>query len=324
MSISDKLLPQGGLSVGNSVYVLGIHNNTLYILTSPTLTTAVMVPVYNNASINSTLNPLTSQRVIFTLGFQGDAITFTSNTSYLSNSSGVLSLSVINTLSTEPIYLSQNVYTPFSSPELILSSVLYSIYGGSSFEPLMVTLPDTTTVIMPIIVVPTSYFSGCSSGNSTPISDFNRVMNTTYCSHFNSTWCSSINSEAWVSQVECREGISYTYCPNGTTCNGTCKSACLKDNSDPLCTHNGSSFECSDRKPNVIIVNSSKTPTTPVEPSDTWWIIAIVITIVIIMAIIIYSLYHSKAPKTHHVNQYQHQSITRTQQPIINKPLMVN
>lgn len=308
MSTSDRLLPQGGISVSDSVYVFGVYNNTLYVLSS-IANDVVMVPVYTSPSTGSTLNPDVSNRITFSIGFRGDSITFVTSTNrYLSQASGTLTLSSTNTTPTEPIYLSQNVYTSFASPELVLSSVLYNIFGGSSFEPLQVRLQDSTVVEMPILLVPTSYFTGCRSGNNAPVTDFQRIVNTTYCSHFNQSWCSSgVDREAWTSQSECLEGRSYTYCANGTTCSGTCKSGCWNGTGNEECIFNGSSYNCQERTPDVMVVNTS-TPTTPsTTTSDSWWIILVVLAVIFIIATVVYALYARKRP-VHRQEHYHHQT----------------
>lgn len=295
---SNVLLPQGGLGFKHSVYILGIYQSDLYALVKGTLSSdVVMVKVYTNSSSSNVLNPALSAITPFTLSYMGDSLVFTTLSGmHLASSSGVMMLS--STI--EPIYFSQDTYTMFGTPSLILSSVPYTAFDDAN--ELQVKLQDGSTVTMPVLVVPTSYFSGCSVGNSLPISSVQKVMDTTYCSHFSQSWCIGADGEAWVDQADCLEGNTYTYCANGVSCSGNCKSGCFDSIANEVCVFESGSYVCMEES--GINVNVSAAP--PPEPIDTginwWWIILIVIAIIIVIGLLVWIAYRNRRQPDY----YQH------------------
>lgn len=301
MSVPNKLLPQGGIDVGDAVYLLGIYQTDLYILTvSGSTAQPVMVKAYVNSSTGSTLNSAALNATTFTVNFSGDATIFqASGGRFLVPSSGVLTLAT-NQPSTEPIFLTQNSYTQFSSPSMILSSVPHRIFGGSSNTNIQVTLDTGSVVTMPIVLVPTSYFSGCTSGNTQPISDLQSVLNVTYCSHFDRSWCSTVSQEAWVSQSECLIGNTYTYCVNGVSCSGNCNSACMNSSAGAVCDFQDGSYVCVEPEENIVVINNSTIPLVTVESTSSWWWIVIIIAIILVILLIAAAVRYRRQPTIYH------------------------
>lgn len=268
-------------------------------------TDLIMVKAYTNSSSSNVLNSSLSAIVNFSLGFNGDSLVLkTGSGLYLSSSSNTVVLS--NTIGS--IYFSQDTYTMFGTPSLLLSSVPYTLFNTTN--ELQTKLQDGSSVTMPILAVPTSYFSGCTIGNSSPITSVQKVMDTAYCSHFSQTWCTAADGEGWVDQGECIEGNTYTYCTDGISCSGNCKSGCFKSAEGEVCVLEGSNYLCMEKStPNVT---SSSTPVTPTDTGISWlWIILIVLAIIIVISLLVWAAYRNRKQPDY----YQHHQYTVHQNP---------
>jgi hypothetical protein len=298
MSTPNVLLPQGGLNAESIVYILGWYQSELYAMTSVS-TQFLMSKVYTNASLSQALSPTMANLTPFTLNYNGDAIVLQgSNSRYLVPNANVLTSSLTQS-TTEPIFMSQGSYTRFSDPSILLSSVPYKVYGGSNSTNLTVRLDDNTTVSMMLMFVPVSFFTGCTAGNNEPIVDTQSIMNVTYCSHENQTWCSTVAKEGWVEQSDCLVGNTYTYCVNGVSCNGNCNSGCFNSIPGSVCTFNGNQYECV--VPEAVIVVNNNNLTTTTTDGTSWWVILIIITIIIFVVILIAFAYrYQRRPTIDH------------------------
>lgn len=302
MSSPNVLLPQGGLNAESIVYVLGWYQSELYAMINLN-SQFVMSKVYMNASTNSNLSPAMANLIPFTLNYSGDAVTFTgSNSRYLVPDNNVLSSSLTQS-NTEPIFMSQGSYTRFSDPSIILSSVPYKVYGGSNNTNLTVRLDDNSTVSMLLMLIPVAFFTGCTEGNNQPVVDTQTLMNTTYCSHENQTWCSGVAKEAWVEQSDCLIGNTYTYCVNGVSCTGNCNSACLNAIPGSVCTYDGSEYQCVVPEA-VVVVNNTNNLTTSSDTGWSWWVILIIIAIIIFVVILIAFAYRHQSRK--HIDHHEY------------------
>jgi hypothetical protein len=323
---ANTLLPQGGLNNGSLVYILGIYQNDLYALVYNSMETS-MVKVYTNPTSGSTLNTALSQIITFRLGFAGDSYLFVTNTTpsqYLVTSSNVLVLSAGPPIQAQSLYLNQNTYTQLGSPSLLLSNVSYMVTNEAGV--VQVRLADGNLVTMSLLVVPTTFFRDCLSGGN-PVTDVQSVMNLTYCSRYNQSWCSTVPKQGWTTESECLEGNTYTYCPNGTTCSGNCKSACLSSPEAEVCVLQAETYECIPVITGVpfapIIENNNATvPLSDVTAETSWLtIIIIIIAIVIVVGVLIYVAYHSsKRRSDYHVSHEEHyilqQQPMQQQQPM--------
>lgn len=291
MSRSNVLLPQGGIPTGTNVYILGVYQNDLYVMTQGIIANnAVMFKVYTNSANGPTLNASLASILNFTITYNGDALIIrTSNQRYLSPSNEILALQTTVPPLTEPIFFNQGTYADFSTPSLILSSVPYRVFGSSANIALQVRLEDGTTTAMPLIIVPTTYYQDCSSGNTSTVTSIQSIFNTVYCSHFDQTWCSSgVDRNGWVDESDCLVGNTYTYCVNGTSCTGNCKSACLDSPINYTCDYTGNAYECLQLNINEDVLTPSSGSTAPLAPvEDSGWTIIIIIVGIIIVILLI-------------------------------------
>lgn len=316
ISSTDTFLLAAFIKTGSIVtpYIATNNNNTI-----------TLIPILNSAALGLNSTIIRNPNVVLQLKVQGSVdkalITIANNASLqIGDINGTLGIQNTNNNTLQL----HNSYQGPPSPYILLSGGTYTFSNSTS--DLKVNYINTngnpstiTTVLYPIAL--TSYFSQGSGSARVCVTntDIIKALQIFYCSWCRTTsfscegFCISdgIPVQSWTTANDCSNNFSYTYCPTGTYCSGTCYAQCA----------NGKNCALSVGKQQMICAGSSTLPLAPLVPAQntiplvpllitSWWlwvIVAIIIIILIIMLIYLYS-YKSDIPQAAYTtsNEYNY------------------
>lgn len=314
---ATSLYPLGPIAIGQPVMIVawlpikaGGKPNVLWVLTydagaSPsTLVFQIATTFTTNANpITVTTAGLTALQYITAVDSTTGYYTFTTG---LPNANISLSGSNVVTggATATPVKFSQSAFQPWTGS--LLTGVQYNMaetkngsnVGWSFAEGY--TGPQNT---IKVGVLPTSFFYGCQAKTSNAITLTGDVLVMAYCSISGQllgnpkggcTGPKTPATGAWTNVSDCFDGVSYGYCPVGSTCGtNNCKTTCPVDATNSLtqvCQYNpntdgNATYACQD----VVPAGAS----TGVK---IWLIVGIIggIILFIILIFIFKSIFHKK------------------------------
>lgn len=193
-------------------------------------------------------------------------------------------------------------YAPWGP--LFLSGIPYTFTrsGGSTpitfnvgTDPLNLTGTTTTPIL-----VPTTWYFGCSGDTANTASDSGLTICASQC-YINpanpvcnpeaDSYCAGVPTTAWTTGPECKDGTVYTYCPVREKCSSACKGPC--SNSLYVCTPNTEAvgYTCKFTTDNIFKGQWWK---------STWFIVTVIVVFIlgIIAVIIMYNIYKKNKAKS--------------------------
>jgi len=241
----------------------------------------------------SALNTDNSGTLLFTTNTPGGNLSLTTGASPFVTGSGAGNPPA-------PVNLTQTAAQPWTNPYSFLTGVQYTLSNASNVNAMWyynsgsTTSPSYKPLYTPVGILPIIYYFGCTSNAVGRSEGLGPVLTLAYCSISGKQNdpkgpCagSKIPISGWTDQTDCVNGQSYSYCPVGTYCSGTCKSTCADDGN--VCRYvpntQGNSYECQPANP-------TGTGTTV----KVWLIVGIVAGIIIFIALIFIfrSIFHKK------------------------------
>lgn len=273
------ILPQGPVSPGDIVYLAALYNDDYYILTKTGTVSVALSKILVSPSVNGTVDQSALQAALPLIATaSAGGYTFQSESLYLS----CAAMSTLLVLSSTPytFYLNQAAYTPVGG--IITAGIPYNLVN-QMLAPASVTL-GSGVVSVPVAILPFTYYSDKTA-------DLSNAVRFNYCTTTSAspTWCSEFGAQAWTTQEEQMEGVTYHYCPAGVTCSGQCKSECSGLDC-AQCSWTGVEFACHSQQ-QAAAQSTQATATAPNILSQGWFLALLAILLIIVIGIIVFALY---------------------------------
>ena len=298
-TITNPVLPQGGINSGDTVYIVGypIPQSVPYVVCLSGSSGLILNPVFQSFAITDTNIPLLDPSTVplpFQVTNAGNTVVFSTNGKVIIyDSAGNISLA--SPISGQSITLSQTFYQGLPAPAILISGISYTATGSGIS--LTISQNGTTTPYMRSwFILPTLYFANCSANETNiPINNLTNLFGMNYCSQFKNigaaAWCTTSQMSTvvgWSDEPDCINNFVFNYCPTSVVCTGNCVSSCEPGS---ICTFDSTSmtYSC---QPQLVIIQPPLAPVTPVQTpgsvfTQPWFIIAVVVVIIVIICIVV-------------------------------------